>query len=578
MKNVILVRKIVIFLLVFSIIVPWPVLAQILPDEASNQADLAEVSQENKDNNESSDLSIQNDAFFAEKVQETDKSAAENDNLGLETEEEIKKAEAADSVRDSEASKDDLPTAPQAVDSVSEKESIETDSASGALTFNYAFSLPAGRSGLTPSLSLNYNSQRKNNENIFGFGWDTGSGYIERINKEGYEKMYEAKNFRASFAGGNGELVPLSENLYGEYGLKVEGGFSKYEFKADNTWEVTDTLGVKYYFGNDVSARLADSEDSTRIARWYLQEVQDTNNNFIKFYYYKDTANNFIYPKEIKYTGHYNGGITEVAGPFSVRFEPFYSGPVSVREDQFKSYNLGFSTQISYRADKIEIYAESEKIREYNINYELSLYTNRSLIDSIIETNYQSGAPEVMPATSFVYSNTEEGQAAKDWEAKRWAYPSGGRGPRFSNSTFGRYDPWIDQVGKAVDLNNDGFIDLGKLVIDSEYKKYEVLPGIPYEQINLFWLRDIDNDNDYDLLRAHNTSGQRETYLNTNSGFQETSDWELPAGIYFYRDTTSQTIDLGVRIIDFNNNGYPDILHYFNSNREGNDRKSYLNN
>src|SRR5207248_2538446 len=89
---------------------------------------------------------------------------------------------------------------------------------------------------------------------------------------------------------------------------------NKYSFSTStNTWTVTDKTGTTYRFGSSTAARQDDPSNSNHIFKWMLDEIRDSNGNYISFSYYKDAGQ--IYPSLITYTG--NGSMD---GPFQMEF------------------------------------------------------------------------------------------------------------------------------------------------------------------------------------------------------------------------------------------------------------------
>lgn len=82
-----------------------------------------------------------------------------------------------------------------------------------------------------------------------------------------------------------------------------DGAHNSYSF-ASNTWTVYDKSGNRYLYGSNDSARQYDTNTgtSTNTYKWMLQEVRDTNGNYITYTYNRD--NNVLYPYRITYTGN----------------------------------------------------------------------------------------------------------------------------------------------------------------------------------------------------------------------------------------------------------------------------------
>jgi Salmonella virulence plasmid 65kDa B protein len=82
-----------------------------------------------------------------------------------------------------------------------------------------------------------------------------------------------------------------------------DGSFNAYAF-SNNIWTMYDKKGTRYIYGSDDSGRTFDASSSVsnQAGKWLLQEVRDTNDNYIKYTYLHDA--NDIYPYKIMYTGH----------------------------------------------------------------------------------------------------------------------------------------------------------------------------------------------------------------------------------------------------------------------------------
>jgi Salmonella virulence plasmid 65kDa B protein len=143
-----------------------------------------------------------------------------------------------------------------------------------------------------------------------------------------------ASNYWAEIAveikGGPATQTTLTTN--NSYAARVdEGGqFNSYSF-TNNTWTMYDKKGNKYTFGSDDTGRMYDTNagTSTNTYRWMLQEIRDTNGNYVKYTYNRDS--NVLYPYQIVYTG--NGSAD---GPFIVSFA------TSTRTDTRTNYAPGF--------------------------------------------------------------------------------------------------------------------------------------------------------------------------------------------------------------------------------------------
>ncbi len=243
------------------------------------------------------------------------------------------------------------------------------------------------------------------------------------------------------------------------YGSKVDNGeFLKYEF-SNNSWLVTDKQGTKYKFGYSAATRQDDPTDSTKVFKWMLEEIRDTNDNFIRYEYFKDQGQ--IYPSKIFYTG---SGSTD--GIFEVEFLR------QTRSDASFSYRAGFKIQTNYRVNEIQAKINASWTRKYSIAYTLGDDSNRSLINSIVETgkDESSGLDVSLPATTFNYQNNASGS---------WTLDSSLTLPLSFHSP-GNPEP---EGTRAADINGDGLVDIIRL-IDFNLNKHQTIKTTKTSYLN----------------------------------------------------------------------------------------------
>ncbi len=268
----------------------------------------------------------------------------------------------------------------------------KVDGATGAFTQNIKLDIPPGRNGTQPDLSLNYNSQ-DGEDSIVGYGWSISIPYIQRLNKTGSQNLYNNPYFTSSI---DGELATTSNATSTQtFSAKVDGGnFNAYSF-TNNVWTMYDKNGTRYLFGASDNSQQNASASSTQIYKWMLQEIRDTNNNYVRFTYTKD--NNQIYPSQIIYTGNASSG----DGPFTISFV------TSVRPDSYENYAPGFKVTTNYRISQINAAINGSTVRQYNLSYLAGNNGFRSLLSGVQENGWNTAGAEVSyPATSFSYTNT----------------------------------------------------------------------------------------------------------------------------------------------------------------------------
>jgi RHS repeat-associated protein len=317
------------------------------------------------------------------------------------------------------------------------------EDSTGALKESVLLDIPQGRSGLSPDLRLEYNSQNLLNDNIAGYGWSLSIPFIERDNKTGTQDMYSSDYFRSSLGG------DLASTAGGYYKHRIEDGrFIEYTLSGD-IWSAYDKSGVKYTFGKSESARVATSGPA-RIYKWMLEEVRDTDDNFITYKYTKDAGQ--VYVSNISYTGN---GVSE--GVFDIDFE------YETRADTVISYKPAFKIETNKRLDNIKASVNGSWVRKYDLTYTTGVNGVRSLLSGIGQTGRNSDLSEIiMPDTTFEYSSEK---------------------PIYTEHA----NPQIFGSAQSVaDINGDGLLDV-TTIYDTPYseKKFKKISINNYPDFNV---------------------------------------------------------------------------------------------
>lgn len=234
----------------------------------------------------------------------------------------------------------------------------------GAASFSFPIAVPPGRLGLAPNISLNYNSLGGNG--WVGVGWDFDMGSIQRNTKFGLD--YAKNDFVFSKGGSSSELVNISGN---EYRAKIEdGSFIRFFYnQATSSWTAYDKNGTVYFYGSTNASR-QDFSSGANIFKWSLDNVQDSNGNYMIVSYWKDQGE--IYLLQIGYTGNING--LSPSNQIKFLFESRTDAPVM--------YNLHSSVRTAYRLKTIEVYGSGQLSSKYVLSYTYSNSTSRSILAS----------------------------------------------------------------------------------------------------------------------------------------------------------------------------------------------------
>lgn len=240
----------------------------------------------------------------------------------------------------------------------------------GAAVISMPLEFPEGINGMTPHLSLNYNSQGGNG--IMGLGWSLGG--MSKISRVPYTYMYDDSCHAVKFSnldelaldgvvlrkGSKDGKVCYYPEIYDYsivYPINSEGNY-------DNGFRVLKrdgnvyTYDAKYYLQSQISTPI----------EWHLSRVEDPFGNYIEYEYKNDRSDGAFYPNVIRYTGH-NGQSPK----YEIRFEyaqndrndcppKYFSQPV------IHNTNIGFS-RITKQLEGIQCWYDNNRLMSYQLSY-----------------------------------------------------------------------------------------------------------------------------------------------------------------------------------------------------------------
>jgi hypothetical protein len=492
----------------------------------------------------------------------------------------------------------------------------QADQSTGALIHDYPIVTPPGRNGVQPDLHLIYNNQTADTMTQVGYGWSLNIPYIQRINKTGVDNLYTSTYFTSSISG---ELATTSIAT-STFKAKVDtGDFMSYTFDG-TVWIAVDKNGTTYKFSTTSASRVDDPTNSTHIYRWMLEEVRDTNNNYIKYQYTK--TNGVVYPSKIIYTGN---GTTD--GSLEVSFTR------QARLDHATSTVTGFALATGDAISTITIKNNSTTLRYYTLGYSPSVTNGRTMLTSVTETGRDStGTVTSLPPTQFNYSLPYAGgwsllnigtnnfylnnyrifsvfdvngdghadvlQSDERFDGSGTFYLSSGTSTSWapvSTSTWSVPSTFRSEqagnVGYAIaDFNGDGYPDL---LNDQEYSgasaggvnvylnnktngwvsspayappssvKYVTSPSLAG-----FVATDVNGDGLADIVGTFNNTGNvsdsfNQVFINNGPRGWSTGTWTLPSSVHLYISGSNPT-PLSI-VADINGDGLPDILTQYGS-------------
>ena len=462
----------------------------------------------------------------------------------------------------------------------------------GALEYSYPITIPSGRGMVTPNLSLQYNNQTASDMDVFGYGWKISLPYVELINKIGVDTIYEPSATKFYSSSLSGELTNYNGST--TYTARtVRKDYLVYTY-LNNSWQAVDTNGTKYFFGTATTSRQDDPKDSSHIARWLLDRVEDSNGNFATYTYSKDSGQ--IYPNTILYTNSQSASGTNEIN--------FIKSPVTTPIIYF---NKGFSVSNRFTITTIEAKINTTKVHQFLLRYSPGMNEGRGLLLGIAETGFQHGVAATVPESTFSYSGTQ---------LPTWT-------PNQFNETFPEPLSDHDLGVRFGDLNGDGLTDIVRYYrrfdmsyqppIDYTIRRVSINKGNGNWDIDVAWdwddisvpfvlsesnywcsstcwddfgtrLIDINGDGRDDLIVAygapndHNVLfyptayplGQNGVYINTGHGFKRDLTWTGLDNFTSWSSGGKRLSFNGHDLIDVNGDGLPDIVaSTFNSTSNG---------
>jgi hypothetical protein len=241
----------------------------------------------------------------------------------------------------------------------------------GSATYSIPIQVPPGSVGMTPNLSIEYDSHGGNG--LVGKGGSvSGLPSIERCPRSTAQDGVTAGgiNYDANdrYCLNGQRLVVTNGGVYGadatEYRTEQEG-FSKivsYGTAGNGpAWfKVWTKSGRIMEFGNTADSRI-EAQGRAAIRVWAINRVQDRKTNYLTVSYVESADSTEFYPSRIDYSGNVNAATLPSN---SVRF--VYQG----RPDVMQRYLAGSLSRTSYRLSNLQTYTGTALTLDYRLSYE----------------------------------------------------------------------------------------------------------------------------------------------------------------------------------------------------------------
>ncbi len=293
----------------------------------------------------------------------------------------------------------------------------------GDAQVTFPISVPPGRAGVQPDLSLSYSSSAGNS--WVGLGWDLSVGSVTVDTRWGvprYSPNQESETYQLN----GDQLSPtavrstLEARSTGDkiFTRRVEGSFERIIRHGDAPgnywWEVIDKNGTTRTYGGtldgggtrDASASLTTHTDGSGPGFiWGLKQVRDISGNTVTYFYDKPGGTGVgaanaglgqeLYLSKILYTGSITSNTPD---------DPAYEVDLvrESRPDVGVDGRGGFLRVTSERLKQIVIKYRGSVVRSYTLNYKTGVF-GKSLLTSVDQ--YGKDGTPVLATHTFDYYN-----------------------------------------------------------------------------------------------------------------------------------------------------------------------------
>ncbi|MFH1148210.1 MAG: SpvB/TcaC N-terminal domain-containing protein [Pseudomonadota bacterium] len=273
-----------------------------------------------------------------------------------------------------------LPKGPGSIDGLGE--SFEPQLNTGTVAYSVKLKVSPGRAGLEPELTLRHNGGSANGP--YGLGWSLPLPSIQRQTDKGLPEYLDTDTFIES---GGEELVPVDQGLYR---CENESSFMRYA-RVGEGWTGTDRSGRLYKFGLSSSSQI---RNGSKVFRWLLQEMMDTNGNRIRYEYNHLDSGPQLHLARIVYN-EYGANKIEIAFEYEKR------------TDALPDYRPTFRLETGFRCKSISMENNGDLVRRYDLAYAAD--SDISLLESV--TQFGSDGVSSLPPARFTYTRFDPNAA-----------------------------------------------------------------------------------------------------------------------------------------------------------------------
>ncbi len=251
--------------------------------------------------------------------------------------------------------------------------------ASGNAHYSLPIEVPPGIRGIQPEMSITYSSAAKNG--LLGWGWNlNGLSRIHRCSASVVRDNYvsgtlDDDEFKLCLDGQR-----LVEIVPGEYRTERES-FKKIVENDDVGYTVYLKSGREIQYGVSSDARRASNNGATYVD-WNINRVTDLTGNYMTYRYENNAEVGVHRIQRVEYTKNDAAGAAGINQSLDFNYED--------RGDIVSGFWSGVYSQVDKRLASIDVQADGQLVRRYNLNYQLhdgNTYADPSHISRLSNIN-----------------------------------------------------------------------------------------------------------------------------------------------------------------------------------------------
>jgi len=331
----------------------------------------------------------------------------------------------------------------------------------GSAYYQIPITVPPGRKGVQPNVSLSYSSRGGNG--VAGVGWSlSGGSSIHRcsatVAQDGFSASVQYSESRDRLCLNGQRLMKVNGGNYGTSGSEYRTELDQFarikQFGAINSgssyFTVESKDGMASRYGTSASSRHRDARQGTYIKTWAIEESKDRSGNSLHYDYA-----NFSEGEHLLTAIHYTG-TNATRGDRHVRFN--YEN----RSDPVTTFLAGGKSRQTKRLKSIDTQYQNQLVRRYSLNYgAASQSSQRTLLRSVQECAYKNGGSQAhcLPATTF---NWQEGAQQFTFEPLQFKNTNG------STTRVHADKRWLNDILPRGDVNGDGVRDWTGIYVNAE--------------------------------------------------------------------------------------------------------------